>query len=123
MAKAPPRRGPEETLKMNQAVDKLVASGSTIEDACKKLGATRSAYSRYKHKMGNGSTGSMSVSMLPPRPLGNGKNKGRRGAVNMKDVASVAKRISTLDVRLGKFNDMRSERQQLAEHLMTLLKA
>jgi hypothetical protein len=122
MGKAPPRRTPEETLKANQAVDKLVADGSSIEAAVKKMFVARSVYNRYKNKKG-GVTGSMSVSMLPPRPLGNGKGKGAKRMVKMNDVGSVAHRISVLDRKIASVAGLQDERRKLADHLMGMLKA
>lgn len=118
-------RTPEQTQKAMHDVEKLVAGGMTAAAALKKIGLASSVYHKYRQRKLNGSNGeagSMKASMLPPRPAFNGKGKGKRGVVNMKDVASVAKRISTLDARLGKFNELREERQKLAEHLMGLLK-
>lgn len=116
------RRTPDEVLKLNKKVDALIADGMTMSEALRKTDVAGSVYRRYLEKGKGGEHGSMSASMLPPRPLGNGKGKGAKRMVKMNDVGSVAHRISVLDRKIASVSGLQDERKKLAEHLMGLLK-
>ena len=114
------RRNAAEVAAAVKRIDRLVAGGMKVTAAAEKVGLSDSVYARAKKA--TGSSGSMDIASLPPRPKRGGQGDKKKKRVNEHDVAAVAKAISRLDVRLAAVAGLGSERRRLADILINLLK-
>jgi hypothetical protein len=120
MAPKPARRSAAEVLKLVEKANALIAGGKSIEAALTEVDLAESVYRRHSAKKNGELRGTMDAASFPARP----KKKLKRAPkpINMSDVASVANRISRIDVKLGTFKSLTEERKTLASRLMALLK-
>lgn len=118
----PPRRSAAEVKEIYEQAKALVDGGMDVRAACAQVGLAPSVYHRWDGAATGDRAavrGSVSASSLPPRPA----KKAGRGypRIDMNDVGSLARRISTLDRKIAAVQDSVEERERLAERLLILL--
>src|SRR5262249_52954502 len=114
-----------ETARIAAEARRRIDAGEKLYDVLGDLHMSDNTYYKYKNKKGGRHTGSIDVSMLPPRPKrGNSHSKGVRGKnIDMNSVQAVAGRITYIDKIIAKYGDMAKERRELGDRLIMLIKA